>query len=179
MEHRRKQTQDNNAGSILVSACLLGRKCRYDGSAKRDASVSCFCATLPPDRVIPVCPEELGGLPTPRPPAERVFINGTSRVLNRAGEDVSDAFDRGATETLRIAVESGARVAILKANSPSCGSGEIYDGSFTGKRIPGNGVTVERLTAHGILILNERNFTDYFTTGNIPPGNPHQHNPEA
>ena len=101
--------------------------------------------------VIPVCPEQLGGLPTPRTPSERVG----EKVLAQDGTDVTCAFARGAMEALRLARLTGARLALLKARSPSCGSGEIYDGSFTGRTVPGNGVAAERLAAMGVVIYSE------------------------
>ena len=116
----------NDSAPILVSACLLGLRCRYDGSAKADARVLALAKTR---ALIPVCPEQLGGLPTPRPPAERV----ESRVLAANGTDVSAEFARGAEETLRLAQLFGCKTAVLKARSPSCGNGEIYDGTFSGR----------------------------------------------
>ena len=118
--------------ALLVSACLLGEACKYNGGSN----------ALPPEtlaglearfRLVPVCPERDGGLPTPRLPSER-RENG---VFNRAGEDVSAAFRRGAELALRGAREAGCRRALLKERSPSCGSGRIYDGSFSGVLIPG------------------------------------------
>ena len=125
---------------LLISACLLGVNCKYDGGNN----------ALPPDtlaalresfELVPVCPEQLGGLPTPRVPSER----RDGRVVSREGADVTEAFRKGAEETLRIAKENGCRRALLKTNSPSCGSGQIYDGSFSGTLIPGDGVTAELL----------------------------------
>ena len=101
--------------------------------------------------MIPVCPEQLGGLPTPRTPSERVG----EKVLARDGTDVTCAFARGAMEALRLARLTGARLALLKARSPSCGSGEIYDGSFTGRTVPGNGVAAQALVDAGIEVCDE------------------------
>jgi uncharacterized protein YbbK (DUF523 family) len=135
---------------ILVSACLLGVCCRYDGRGNPSAQV---LDLLNRDdlELIPVCPEQLGGLPTPRLPSERV----EDRIINRAGENVTDQFQRGAAEALRLARSYGCDVAILKERSPSCGCGRIYDGSFTGKLTEGNGVTTELLLSAGIQVVGE------------------------
>ena len=133
---------------VLVSACLLGVACRYDGKGQAIPRLNELLAAC---EVIPVCPEQLGGLPTPRTPSERVG----EKVLARDGTDVTCAFARGATEALRLARLTGARLALLKARSPSCGSGEIYDGSFTGRTVPGNGVAAQALVDAGIEIFNE------------------------
>ena len=135
---------------ILVSACLLGVCCRYDGRGNPSAQV---LDLLNRDdlELIPVCPEQLGGLPTPRLPSERV----EDRIINRAGEDVTDQFQRGASEALRLARSYGCDVAVLKERSPSCGCGRIYDGSFTGTLTEGNGVTTELLLSAGIQVVGE------------------------
>ena len=133
---------------ILVSACLLGVVCRYDGKGQAIPRLNELLAAC---EVIPVCPEQLGGLPTPRTPSERVG----EKVLAQDGTDVTCAFARGAMEALRLARLTGARLALLKARSPSCGSGEIYDGSFTGRTVPGNGVAAQALVDAGIEIFNE------------------------
>lgn len=135
---------------ILVSACLLGVCCRYDGRGNPSAQV---LDLLKRDdlELIPVCPEQLGGLPTPRLPSECV----EDRIINRAGEDVTDQFQRGAAEALRLARSYGCDVAVLKERSPSCGCGRIYDGSFTGTLTEGNGVTTELLLSAGIQVVGE------------------------
>ncbi len=140
---------------ILVSACLCGVHCRYDGKAKPDEEIM---ALLREGKAIPVCPEQLGGLPVPRPPAEIMegdgadVLNGSARVCNRLGQDVTQAFVLGAEETLNIARLSGAHKAILKANSPSCGVDVIYDGSFSGKTRIGDGVAAALLRNNGITV---------------------------
>ena len=139
----------NETDPILVSACLLGVPCRYDGTGKADERIVALAKTR---RLIPVCPEQLGGLPTPRPPAER---NGT-RVLTRDDRDVTVPFLRGAEETLRLARLFSCRIAILKASSPSCGSGQIYDGCFCGRLIPGDGMTAALLKQDGLTVLSEK-----------------------
>ena len=136
---------------ILVSACLLGGACRYDGKGQAIPRLNELLAAC---EVIPVCPEQLGGLPTPRTPSERVG----EKVLARDGTDVTCAFARGAMEALRLARLTGARLALLKARSPSCGSGEIYDGSFTGRTVTGNGVAAQALVDAGIEVYNEGQF---------------------
>ncbi|MCR4623027.1 MAG: DUF523 domain-containing protein [Clostridiales bacterium] len=139
--------------NILVSACLLGIQCRYKGDG-------CPCegiiALSQKHTLIPVCPEQLGGLATPRPPAERVG----DRVMNREGADVTGAYTLGAEHAVRIAKLNNVRVAIMKAKSPSCGSGKVYDGTFSGRLVPGDGVCAEMLKAAGIKVYNEENYED-------------------
>lgn len=133
---------------ILVSACLLGVRCRYDGRAQ-----PCPAALRLADvaELIPICPEQLGGLPTPRIPAER----RGDRVVTREGGDVTEAFRRGAEQTCLLAEALGAKYALLKARSPSCGSGGIYDGSFAGRIVQGNGVAAEALAGRGVQVFSE------------------------
>lgn len=135
---------------ILVSACLLGICCRYDGKGNPNPDV---LSLLNRDDValIPVCPEQFGGMPTPRIPSER----REDQVFNRAGENVTELFLRGARETLRIARMFGCKLAILKERSPSCGCGRIYDGRFTGQLVDGDGVTAELLRGNGITVFGE------------------------
>ena len=133
---------------ILVSACLLGAACKYSGGDNLCPKVA---ALVEKYHLIPVCPEQLGGLPTPRTPAERQG----DRVITRDGRDVTNAYLRGAQEALKLATLFGCDTAILKARSPSCGAHGIYDGSFTGTVIPGSGVTAELLEASGIRIITE------------------------
>ncbi|WP_235839223.1 DUF523 domain-containing protein [Clostridium sp. Marseille-P2415] len=143
--------------NILVSACLLGVNCRYDGRNGRNEDVLGLMETY---NLIPVCPEQLGGLETPREPAERLAQNEEDgqekiRVVNQAGKDVTACFMRGAEETLKIARLYGCKRAILKERSPSCGHGIIYDGTFSGKKIPGSGVTAMLLEENGITVTGE------------------------
>ena len=133
---------------ILVSACLAGFPCRWDRNSTPDL---CVMELVKTGQAIPVCPEQLGGLPTPRPPAERQG----DRVLTKDGGDVTYQFQRGAEIVLAIAQEFGCRKAILKSCSPSCGKAIIYDGSFMGKLIQGNGLTAELLMQHGIEVFAE------------------------
>lgn len=133
---------------LLISACLLGVNCKYDGgnNALPDEVLRELRRRY---RLIPVCPETAGGLPTPRTPSER----RGERVVTRDGRDVTEAFRRGAQAVCALAERSGARLALLKSNSPSCGSGSIYDGSFTGTLIPGDGVTTEYLKNIKLTII--------------------------
>lgn len=132
---------------IIVSACLAGYRCRYDGKIIPDAEI---VALVKQGGAIPVCPEMMGGLPCPRVPAERTADG--RRVVTKDGGDVTDAYQRGAEETLRIARLYGCEHAILKARSPSCGCGQIYDGSFSGALRDGSGVAAALLTEYGISV---------------------------
>ena len=134
---------------ILVSACLLGIPCRYDGAGKADPAIEKL--RQGGHTLIPVCPEILGGLPTPRPPAER----RGDRVMTRDGGDVTAQYRRGAEEALRLCRLLGCEAALLKERSPSCGSGMVYDGTFTGVLTAGEGVTAELLRAQGIPVYGE------------------------
>lgn len=133
--------------NILVSACLLGENCKYSGGSNRCPAVLEF---VQGHRVIPVCPEVLGGLPIPRSPAE--IVDG--QVINRDGVSVDREFRAGAAKALEIARQQGAELAILQPRSPSCGAKEIYDGSFTGQKIPGQGVFAALLAEAGIPVLD-------------------------
>jgi uncharacterized protein YbbK (DUF523 family) len=133
---------------IIVSACLAGVGCRYDGSDKACPAVLKLVAE---GKALPVCPEQLGGLTTPRLPNE---ISG-GKVYRKDGVEVSEAFARGASEALKIAQLVGADRVILKAKSPSCGTGKIYDGSFSGKVIAGSGVFSALCQAAGIKVISE------------------------
>lgn len=135
---------------ILISACLLGFDCKYDSGNNRMADTD-IEALRERFELIPVCPECCGGLPTPRTPAERLG----DKVVSKTGADVTEQFEKGARAALRLAQSFSVKKAVLKANSPSCGSGTIYDGSFTGTLVPGDGVTAELLKKHGIKVTNE------------------------
>ncbi|AOY76435.1 DUF523 domain-containing protein [Clostridium formicaceticum] len=148
---------------ILVSACLLGVNCRYDGTNNKNLEL---IKLLSEKNIFPVCPEELGELTTPRPPAEiqgREVLEKKGRVMNTDGQDVTEAFIKGAEETLKLAEENGVTTAILKARSPSCGSGKIYDGSFTGTLTEGDGVTAALLKRKNIKVYTEENFLESIT----------------
>lgn len=132
-----------------ISACLLGCSCRYDGKSKPIPEK--ILALLKTDTLIPVCPEILGGLPTPRIPAER----RGERVINRSGQDVTAEYERGATEVLRLARLYRADGVILRDKSPSCGTNGIYDGTFSGTLCDGMGVCAALLYHAGIRIFDE------------------------
>lgn len=136
--------------ALLISACLLGTPCRYDG--KSVPLESTYLTSLGEKyRLVPVCPEQLGGLPTPRLPSE---IRGVE-VVRRDGENVTANYSLGARKALEIAVQSGCTLALLKEKSPSCGAYFIYDGSFSGKLMPGMGVTAKLLSQNGIEVFGE------------------------
>lgn len=145
---------------ILVSKCLAGFNCRYDGGNNLVPAVKDLV-----DRglAVPVCPEQLGGLSTPRTPSER----RGSRVISKDGDDVTAEFKAGAKAALKIALENNCRVAILKAHSPSCGKGCIYDGQFIGKLVPGSGVTAELLLRNGIKVMTEEEYINQLQEENI------------
>jgi uncharacterized protein YbbK (DUF523 family) len=134
--------------SYIVSACLAGVKCRYDGSAKPCQKV---IELVKKGDAIPVCPEQLGGLATPRIPSEQ----RGNKVFSKEGKDITREFEKGAQEALNIAKMAGCKEAILKSKSPSCGCGLIYDGSFSGKLIKGDGVFAKLLKANNIKVVTE------------------------
>ena len=133
----------------IVSACLAGINCKYDGKNNVNETV---LRLVKEGKAIPVCPEQLGGLSTPREKSE--IRNG--RVFTASGKDETGAMLKGAEETFRIARLVGAKEAILKSRSPSCGKGQIYDGSFSKKLVEGNGVTAELLLRNGIKVVSEK-----------------------
>ena len=133
----------NTSPAIAVSACLLGRPCRYDGSSKPVDAVMQLARCY---KFVPICPEVAGGLPVPHPPCEIVAGSRPVRVMDTNGDDVTQAFHLGA---------SRCRVAVLKSKSPSCGSGSVYDGSFTGALVPGWGVAAQLFRDAGITVLDE------------------------
>ena len=143
---------------VLVSRCLAGFNCRYDGGNNLVPEIR---QLLEDGLAVTACPEQLGGLLTPRIPSERMG----SRVMNREGADVTAEFTAGAEAALRIAQENGCRTAILKSRSPSCGKGCIYNGKFTGELVPGNGVTADLLLQHGIEVLTEEEYLTRLTEG--------------
>ncbi|MDP1823087.1 MAG: DUF523 domain-containing protein [Archangium sp.] len=137
---------------VLVSACLLGERVRFDGREK-GSHHPVLTRWLAEGRVVKVCPEVEGGLAVPRPPAE---LQPDGRVLTDTGVDVSEAFTRGAAEALRLVREHQLEVAVLKEGSPSCGSGFIYDGTFSKTKRPGEaGETTRLLRAHGVKVFSE------------------------
>lgn len=139
---------------ILVSACLLGKNCKYNGGNNLNQGVLEF---IEGHEVIGVCPEQLGGLSTPRLPAEIVV----GLVTNKEGVSVDNEFRKGAQEALAVALENKVDLAILQSRSPSCGVKEIYDGSFSGKKIKGQGVFAKLLSARGIKVLDAEDVAEH------------------
>lgn len=133
---------------MLISACLLGTACRYDGKEKEMPLVKELASYV---QLIPICPEQLGGLATPRVPSER----RENRVVTKEGVDVTLNYEKGAKEALRLARFFDCKAAVLKERSPSCGHGKIYDGSFTGTLTEGDGVCAELLCKNGIRVYGE------------------------
>ena len=133
---------------VLVSACLLGVSCRYDGQSKAYPLMDELCRR---HEVVPVCPEIFGGLPTPRVPAERQG----ERVATKTGGDVTAEYRRGAGEAVRLAQTLGCTVAVLKERSPSCGCGKVYDGTFTKTLMDGDGLTAKALKELGLTVYGE------------------------
>ncbi len=132
----------------IISACLIGVPCRWDALSKQQDKI---IEIFKQGELIPLCPEQLGGLATPREPSEIVG----DRVLSKNGKDVTDEFYGGAKIILGIAKELNCTQAILKAKSPSCGCGKIYDGTFSGKLINGDGITAKLLKENGIEVITE------------------------
>lgn len=149
---------------VLVSRCLLGHRVRYDGGAHGPYDL--LQQWLDEGRVVALCPEVAGGLPTPRPPAEIAggqgaqVLDGRLPVLTIDGADVTSAFVEGAQQALALVHEYGIRLALLKARSPSCGNLENYDGTFSGVRVAGEGVTAALLRRAGVQVFNEQQFDE-------------------
>jgi len=141
----------NSTTSILISACLIGEPCRFDGQSKERTDL---LDLLKEYNLIAVCPEVAGGLPTPRPPAE---ITGT-QVLRENGEDVTAQFQTGSQECLDRGITENTSRAILKSRSPACGCGQIYDGTFTGKLIDGDGIFTQTLKTAGIECISDKDY---------------------
>lgn len=148
-----------NKQNVLISACLMGVNCRYDG---KGVLVNGLEEIIEQYHLIPVCPEVFGGLPIPREPGERVL----GKVITITGKDVTSFYERGAQEVLRLAKLYGCSYAILKERSPSCGSGKIYDGTFSHRLVDGNGILAEILIQQGITVIGESEI------GKLIPSNP-------
>ena len=146
--------RDGAPRCALVSGCLLGSSCRYDGKGKLNAATVAFVAELRDAgwRIQRMCPEAAGRLPQPRPPAEQT---SDGRVVDRDGADVTAFFERGADRTCAMARTLHAELAVGKANSPSCGCYAVYDGTFTGGKVPGMGIAARRLEDEGLLVVDE------------------------
>ena len=143
---------------ILVSGCLLGENCKYNGGNNYEPEVA---ERFKSGEVVSVCPESFGELPIPRPPAEikggdgADVWTGQAKVVTEVGKEVTAQFIKGAQKTLELAQKHNCKLAVLKARSPSCGSQQIYDGSFSGQIKPGTGVTTALLVEQGIRVINE------------------------
>ena len=138
--------------NILISACFLDIQCRYDG---KGSYLQYLDELMERYNLIPICPEIMGGLGIPRKPAERI----RDKVMNISGQDVTKYFERGAKEALKIARLYNCKYAILKERSPSCGYGRIYDATFSGILIEGNGVTADLFIHNGITVTGESHIT--------------------
>ena len=153
----------------IISGCLLGHNCKYNGGNNHSQAVTEFCKNK---KYVVICPESAGRLPVPRPPAERVG----GKIVDRVGKDLTAAFLKGAEISLKTsltaALEAGEPIegAILKANSPSCGSGLIYDGTFSGNLVEGDGVFAEMLKERNIPVITEKD-TDQIKNGFQKAGN--------
>ncbi|HWR02996.1 MAG TPA: DUF523 domain-containing protein [Humidesulfovibrio sp.] len=141
--------QNSAAGLVLVSACLAGRACRYNATAAPHPAV---LALVGQGRAVLVCPEALGGLPVPREPMEL----RKGRAIGASGADHTEAFLAGARRALGICRKHGCARAILKSRSPSCGCGQVYDGSFSGRLVPGNGLFAALLKENGVAVCSEQ-----------------------
>ena len=137
---------------IIISACLCGCDCKYNG--KNNKNESCV-ELLKRGKAVLVCPEQLGGMTTPRVPSEILKNDGKISVISKEGKDVSKEFKKGAKEALKIAKLVDAKVAILKNGSPSCGSKNIYDGTFSDNKIKGEGITAKLFVENGIEVFSE------------------------
>lgn len=138
---------------ILVSACLVGVNCKYSGESNDTEEVHRY---LENKVFVPICPEQLGGLTTPRPTCEIIG----ERVMSEHGVDCTEAFITGAEEVFKIAKLTGATEALLKEGSPSCGCHKVYDGTFSGQKITGMGFTAKLLRAHGITVISEKDLSN-------------------
>lgn len=153
-----RERADDGRPALIVSACLLGVDCNYRaGASPRDA----VRALADRFDLVPVCPEVAGGLPVPRPAAE---LGPDGRVRTAAGDDVTDAFVAGAEVAVDLARRSGAAGAVLKARSPSCGCHQVYDGTFSGVLVPGDGLTAAALRRSGVEVVDE----DDVAAGRVP-----------
>ncbi|PKL48815.1 MAG: DUF523 domain-containing protein [Candidatus Riflebacteria bacterium HGW-Riflebacteria-2] len=156
---------------ILISACLTGCKCNYKASAAsvNAADASFWNSLFEHFRLLPVCPEQLGGMPTPRVPCElqhnsEAVLAGVGKVLNRDGADMTACFLKGAEEALRFARLHGAELVVFKSRSPSCGVSQVYDGTFSGSLIAGSGVAAQLLLQSGFALLDEIQFREKLKT---------------
>lgn len=142
---------------ILISSCLLGLNCKYNGGNNYNEKIF---ELLKNKEIIPVCPEQLGGLQTPRVPAEIRYIDGERYVYSKDNIDVTNNFERGAKEVLELSKRLGIKKAILKARSPSCGHGKIYNGMFKKELVDGNGVLAQLLIDNGIEVISDEEYLE-------------------
>ena len=140
---------------ILISACLVGMNCKYNG---KNNFKKIALELVKTGQAIPICPEQLGGLPTPRNPAEIKMRNNQKRVIDNKDKDITEEYTRGANEVLRLAKELNVEKVILQSRSPSCGVGKIYSGNFDGKLIDGNGVLAQMLIENNIEVIDIEDF---------------------
>jgi len=138
----------------ICSACLIGMECRYDGKDNLSKASDRLIKEYKKGEIIPVCPEQMGGLPTPRIPCEIKNY----RVFNREGEETTKYFEKGAREVMKIVEDLGIEEAIMKQGSPSCGCGQIYSGDFSGEKIEGDGITTRVLKKNGVKIFSENDY---------------------
>lgn len=136
---------------IFVSACLVGINCKYNGSNNYNKKIFDM---VKEGKAIPICPEQLGGLSTPRDPTEIKNINGKIYAINNKGNDVTVQFKRGANEVLKLSKSLNIKKAILQPRSPSCGIGKIYSGNFDNKLIDGDGILVQLLKENGVEVVS-------------------------
>lgn len=146
---------------ILISACLCGINCKYNGLNNLHPILLKLLGT---NKILPVCPEQLGGLSTPRHPCEIYkgngldVLEGRSRVFTNTGQDVTEQYIKGAKETLNIVYLAQIKLAVLKSRSPSCGIGQIYDGSFSSTLVPGDGITAALLKRNDVRVVSDSDF---------------------
>lgn len=143
--------------AYIVSKCLFGYDCRYDGTNNENDAVKAFCRG---HEVVLVCPEQFGGLPTPREPSEIRQTPGGRRVFSISGKDVTAEFETGAMLSLHAASLAGCELVILKESSPSCGVHNVYDGTFSGRKIPSEGITAAVLRQAGYRVISEKDVED-------------------
>lgn len=139
---------------VIVSACLIGKNCKYNGLNNENQKIINF---LLDKEIVPVCPEVMGGLSVPRLKSE-IDFNDKNKVINEVGNDVTFYFEKGAQKAMEIVLKSGASLAIVKEKSPSCGKNKIYNGKFNGELIDGSGVFTRLLKENGIKVLTEEDF---------------------
>ncbi|MBO1531296.1 DUF523 domain-containing protein [Psychrobacter sp. F1192] len=151
----RADSKTTDRQALLVSACLLGQRVRYDGNHAQLANTDLMAQLQASFILIPICPELLGGLSTPRPPAEISQQKDKIEVISITGTNLTKAFDTGARRAGDLVLHHGIKWALLKSKSPSCGRGSVYDGSFTGRLRAGDGVTAQYIQGLGVQVFNE------------------------